>query len=67
MQDMGLYLLVFQGLMAAGSFGWGTLAEQFGNDTALAGAALALVCGLAVTPRWPLQVVQGLDLTPSGH
>jgi transmembrane secretion effector len=51
---MGLYLLVFQGLIAVGSFGWGTLAERFGNDTALAVAALALVCRLAVTPGWPL-------------
>ena len=64
---LGMYLLVFQGVMAAGSFGWGALAEQFGNATALSVAALALVCGLAVTWRWPLHAVQGLDLTPSGH
>jgi MFS family permease len=64
---LGIYLLVFQGLMAAGSFGWGALAEQFGNETALSVAALALVCGLAATWRWPLHVVQRLDLSPSQH
>jgi MFS family permease len=64
---MGMYLLVFQGVMAAGSFGWGALAEQFGNGTALSFAALALVCGLVATWRWPLHVVERLDLTPSMH
>jgi MFS family permease len=64
---LGIYLLVFQGLMAAGSFAWGALAEQFGSATALSGAALVLVCGLAATWRWPLHMVQRLDLTPSRH
>jgi MFS family permease len=64
---LGIYLLVFQGLMAAGSFAWGALAQQFGNGTALFGAALVLVCGLAMSWRWPLHKVQNLDLTPSGH
>ena len=64
---MGIYLLVIQGMMAAGSFGWGALAEQVGNQTALSVAAVALVGGLAATWRWPLHRVQHLDLTPSGH
>jgi MFS family permease len=64
---MGSYLLVFQGVMAAGSFGWGALAEQWGNGTALSVAALVLVCGLTATWRWPLHEVQRLDLTPSLH
>ena len=64
---LGIYLLVFQGLMAAGSFAWGALAEQFGNPAALSFAAVALVCGLAATWRWPLHGVQRLDLTPSSH
>jgi MFS family permease len=64
---LGIYLLVFQGLMAAGSFAWGALAERFGNGAALSFAALALVSGLAATWRWPLHVVQDLDLTPSLH
>ncbi len=64
---VSLYILVFQGLMAVGGFAWGALAQQFGNGAALSFAALALVCGLVVTLRWPLRVVQGLDLTPSMH
>ncbi len=64
---LGTYLFVFQGMMAAGSFAWGALAEQIGNGPALAVAALALVVGLAAMVRWPLHQVQGLDLTPSGH
>lgn len=64
---LGIYLLVFQGLMAAGSFGWGALAEQFGSGTALFMAALVLVGGLAAIWRWPLRVIEGLDLSPSQH
>jgi MFS family permease len=64
---LGTYLLVFQGVMAAGSFAWGALAEQFGNRVSLSFAALVLVVGLAAARRWPLQRIQRLDLTPSGH
>ncbi|HMA37118.1 MAG TPA: MFS transporter [Chloroflexia bacterium] len=64
---VSLYIMVFQGGMAVGGFAWGALAQQFGAGTALAGAALALVGGLAATWRWPLHIVQRLDLTPSGH
>jgi hypothetical protein len=53
--------------MAAGSFTWGTLAQQFGNAVALSVAAVALVVGLVATRRWPLQAVQHLDLSPSSH
>jgi hypothetical protein len=64
---LGGYLLVFQGLLAVGSFGWGALAQQFGTATALTLAALVLVVGVPATWRWPLHLVAGLDLTPSGH
>jgi hypothetical protein len=64
---LGIYLLVFQGMLAAGSFGWGALAEQFGTRSALIGAAVVLAGGLAAIWRWPLHLVQGLDLTYSGH
>ncbi len=64
---VSLYILAFQGVMAVGGFTWGVLAQQFGDSTALAGAALILVGGLVATVRWPLHVVQRLDLTPSGH
>jgi predicted MFS family arabinose efflux permease len=64
---LAIYLLVFQGVLAVGSIAWGAVAERFGSSTALAFAALALVCGLAAVVRWPLHVAEGLDLTPSGH
>jgi MFS family permease len=64
-RSLGIYLLVLQGLMATGSFGWGALAERFGNPTALSVAALALVVGLAAMWRWPLHAVQRIDLSPS--
>jgi MFS family permease len=64
---LGIYLLVFQGLMAVGSFAWGALAERFGNSAALTLAALALIGGLAVIRRWPLHPIERLNLAPSGH
>jgi MFS family permease len=64
---VSLYILVFQGVMAVGGFAWGALAQQFGAGPALAGSALVLVGGLAATLRWPLHLVQRLDLTLSGH
>jgi MFS family permease len=64
---LSIYLLVFFATLAVGSFGWGVLAEQFGNRTALSVAAAVLVCGLAATLRWPLHGIQQLDLSPSGH
>ena len=66
-RTLGIYLLVFQGLMAAGSFAWGALAEPLGSSTTLAMAALTLLGGLAATRRWPLHSIQRLDLTPSLH
>jgi MFS family permease len=64
---LSIYLLVFFATLAVGSFGWGVLAEQFGNRTALSIAAAVLVGGLAATLRWPLHGIQHLDLSPSGH
>jgi MFS family permease len=62
---LGVYLLVFQGGLAAGSFVWGELATEFGNPAALGGAALALLVGAAVARRWRLQPVEEIDLTPA--
>lgn len=64
---LAIYLLVFQGLMALSSFGWGALAERFGNQTALSLAALVLAGGLVAAWRWPLHLAHRLDLTPSQH
>lgn len=66
-RTLGIYLLVFQGTMAAASFGWGMLAERLGNGAALSIAALVLAVGLAAALRWPLQSTEHLDLSPSFH
>jgi MFS family permease len=62
---LGVYLLVFQGGLAAGSAVWGALATQFGNAPALLGAALTLLAGIAAARRWRLQPVEEIDLTPA--
>jgi MFS family permease len=64
---LAIYLLAFQGMMALGSFAWGVLAEQLGNSSTLALAALTLLGGLVLARRWPLQTIESLDLTPSMH
>jgi MFS family permease len=66
-RTLSVYLLVFQGTMAAGSFAWGALAEKLGSSSALWIAGLLLVGGLAATLRWPLHLAQKLDLSPSMH
>lgn len=66
-RGLSIYLLIFAGTMALGSFTWGALAENLGNGMALAIAALFLVAGLAAIRRWPLEGIERLDLTPSMH
>src|SRR5205085_5117168 len=61
------YLLVFQGGMATGSFGWGALAGAWGNGVALTVAALMLCLSTVAAVRWPLHKVQSLDLSPSSY
>src|SRR5206468_5717520 len=63
---LAVYLLVFQGSMAAGSAVWGAVAAQMGVTTALLWAACGLVVGLAVIGHYRIggEVV---DLTPSLH
>jgi len=66
-RTLAIYLLIFSASMAAGSFGWGSLAQQFGSQTALALAALVLAGGTVTALRWPLHPIQHLDLSPSMH
>ena len=64
---LGVYLVVFQGGLGAGSAAWGVIAEHLGTPQALALSAAGLVLGLAAVRRWPLDVATTLDLTPSMH
>jgi MFS family permease len=65
-RGLAIYLTVFNGAMAAGSLGWGLMAQTIGTDAALlvAGAGLALVAGLTYGAALPSGEA---DLTPSLH
>ena len=52
---LGVYLLVFQATLAAGSAAWGALAARIGVRGALLWATVTLILGLAAGTRlWPL-------------
>lgn len=59
---LGLYLLVFQGGMALGSFGWGTLAGRTGSAVALAAGAGAVIAGMAAGLKWKLRAARREDV-----
>lgn len=62
---LGTYLLVMQGVLAAGSILWGAVAGVLGSSLALGLAAGGLVVGAVGTARWRLEPNECLDLTPS--
>jgi MFS family permease len=64
---LAVYLLVFQGGMAAGSALWGAVAQKAEIPLALGAAALSLVVGLPAVFRYRLGSAEGIDLTPSRH
>jgi len=64
---LALYLLTFQGGMAAGSVVWGSLAQYGGISLALWCAAGGLIVGLGAMAWYPLTESEELDLTPSSH
>ncbi len=66
-RGLALYLLVFQGGMAIGTFLWGLLAEYIGIPSALQLAAIGLVIGLVIFARYRLKAQEELDLTPWVH
>jgi MFS family permease len=64
---LAVYLLVFQGGIAAGSALWGALAAHVGSPLALYVAAAGLLLGLLAASRYRLAEGATLDLTPSLH
>ena len=64
---LALYLLTFQGGMAAGSAVWGSLAQHSGISVTLWCAAGGLIVGLGAMAWYPLKESKELDLTPSYH
>lgn len=65
---LAIYLLVFQGSMAAGSTLWGSVASTIGVPaTLLSAAALLIAASLVLAWRFPLDRASMLDLAPSAH
>jgi quinol monooxygenase YgiN len=62
---LAVYLLVFQGGLAAGSALWGVVAARLGERTALLVAAASFGAGVLAALRWRMQGIGALDLTPS--
>jgi MFS family permease len=61
---LSVYLLVFQGAIAVGSFVWGEVAMGLGLRRALLVAAGALTASLGARFRYPLEILEE-DVTPS--
>ncbi|PJI90566.1 MFS transporter [Sphingomonas koreensis] len=65
---LAIYLLVFQGSMAAGSTLWGSVASAIGVPlTLLVAAGLLTAASLILAWRFPLDRASTLDLAPSAH
>jgi MFS family permease len=65
-RGLAIYLTAFNGAMAAGSLGWGFLAQGIGTDATLIISALSLALIAMLAHRAPLPSGEG-DLTPSLH
>ncbi|RDI60016.1 MFS transporter [Microvirga subterranea] len=65
-RGLAIYLTAFNGAMAAGSLGWGFLAQEIGTDATLILSGIGLVLVALVAHRAPLPGGEG-DLTPSLH
>ena len=63
-RSLGIYQMVFQGGLAAGSAVWGALAQHISTPISLTMAAGALVVGLPFARRYSLNSDMGLDLSP---
>jgi MFS family permease len=66
-RSLAIYMVAFQGGMAAGSATWGTIASCAGLEWAFVSAAIGLVLGLLAALRYRLPSGAGPDLTPSMH
>ncbi|MET0742188.1 MAG: MFS transporter [Microvirga sp.] len=65
-RGLAIYLTAFNGAMAAGSLGWGFVAQEIGVDATLFAAGIGLAMAALLANRAPLPSGDG-DLTPSLH
>ncbi len=64
---LALYIVVFSAGMAAGSLGWGALAQQTSTVLALIVAAAGTVLAALFGLRFHLGEAANVNVTPSGH
>ncbi len=64
---LSVYILVFQGAQAVGSWMWGEIALRAGTRVALYSSATALLAGVVISARFRLREVKERDLTPAMH
>jgi MFS family permease len=64
---LALYLVAFQGSMAAGATIWGTLAGHVGTPVSLIVAASGMIAALLLALRWKVGGGAARDLAPSSH
>jgi MFS family permease len=63
----GIFLMVFQGSMAAGAVLWGMMALEIGISNSLLAAAGLLAVSLFLASFYPLIIDPNRDLSPSRH
>lgn len=64
-RGLALYLTVLSAGIAAGSYGWGRLADEIGSQGAFLWAAPALAATLLLGFRWRFSLISQLDLSPA--
>ncbi len=60
-RSLSIYLLVFQGIMAIGSYAWGAVATRWGIRVTLGSAGVMLLLTLAATRRFRLVATDPMD------
>lgn len=63
---LSFYILVFQGSLAIGSWGWGEVAARAGSRAALLLSAASLLIGLLVAARYRLREIQTVRVIDEG-
>lgn len=66
-RSLAVYMLAFQGGMAAGSATWGVIADHTSIEWALGAAAIGMAVALSSSLWFRLPEGEGPDLTPSAH
>lgn len=64
---LAVYMLIFFGGMAIGSFLWGVAGNLFGIPAAFNISAAGMILGLPATMKLKMASADRIDLTPSGH